>query len=159
MYKKIMLSLLFVPFMVLSKSDRDSQIEQLKNTQRDKEKEIALIIKAIDEKENLIDSIFLKVNNILPNLGYEYREDIFEEINSFEIDLQQALIQHKSIKDLLDNDFTNDSNKSKFELKRMKYIVIRYTLEYMNLHKLIQQYEQCLQELLELNYKLEELQK
>ena len=34
------------------------QIEQLKNTQRDKEEEIALIIEQIDAKENLIDSIY-----------------------------------------------------------------------------------------------------
>lgn len=159
MYKKIMLSLLLLPCMVVSKSDRDCQIEQLKNAQRGKEEEIALIIKQIDAKESLIDSIYSKANNILPNFSHEYREDIFEEINSFEIDLQQALIQHKSIKGLLDIDFTNDSNKSEFELKRLKYIVIRYTLEYMSLHKLIEQYEISLQELFEINNKLEELQK
>ena len=158
MYKKIILSLLLLPCMVFSKSDRDCQIEQLKNAQRDKEEKIALIVKTIDEKEDLIDSLFLKAQNVLQNISDEY-EDILEEMSSFEFDLQQALIQHKSIKYLLDKKFANDSNKSEFELKRMKYIVIRYALEYMSIYKLIQQYEQHLQELLELNYKLEELQK
>ena len=157
MYKKFMLSLLLLPCMVVSKSDRDYQVEQLKNAHRDKEKEIALIIKAIDEKEDLIDCIFSKFNNILPNISDEY-EDIFEEINSFEFDLQQALVCHETIKYLLDKDFTNDGNKSKFELKRMKYLVLRYALEYMSLYQLIEQYEINLQELLELDYQLKKSQ-
>ena len=64
MYKKIMLSLLLLPCMVVSNSDKDCQIEQLKQAQRDKEKEIALIVKTIDEKESLIDSIVVKINMI-----------------------------------------------------------------------------------------------
>ena len=40
----------------------------------------------------------------------------------------------------------------------MKYLVIRYALESIKLYKLIQQYEKCLQELFEINNKLEELQ-
>lgn len=151
-----MLSLLLMPCMVLSKSDRGCQIEQLKNTQCDKEKEIALIIKAIDEKEILIDSIYLKVKNVYPHLSDEYTKNIGEILDVFISNLQKAIMQKKSITSLLSNEFIINDN-SKFAIKRMKYLAIRYALEYMNLYNLIEQYEQCLQELLEINNKLEEL--
>lgn len=144
--------------MVLSKSDRDCQIEQLKNTQRDKEEEIALIIEQIDVKENLIDSIYLKVKNVYPHLSDEYTANIGEIFDVFISNLQEAIIQKKSIESLLSNEFIINDN-SKFPIKRMKYLAIRYALEYMNLYKFIQQYEKCLQELFEINNKLEELQK
>jgi len=159
MYKKIMLSLLLLPCMVVSNSDRDCQIEQLKNAQRDKEEEIALIMKSIDEKEVLIDSIVVKVQKITPNLGYEYGEELQEEMDCFESSLQEALMHCKSIESLLDYNFIKRSNKGELELERIKYLIIRYTLEYINLHKLIQQYKKNLQELVDLHCKLETLQK
>ena len=158
MYKKIMLSLLLLPCMVVSNSDKDCQIEQLKQAQRDKEKEIALIVKTIDEKESLIDSIVVKINNILRNFDSDDREDIQEEMDFFEYNLQQVLMHEKSIKSLLKNDFVNVNNKSEFELDRIKYLIVRYTLEYINLKNDIEQYKKCLQELLELNYQLKKLQ-
>ena len=158
MYKKIMLSLLLLPCMVFSKSDRDCQIQQLKKAQRDKEEEIALIIKAIDEKENFIDSVFLKVQNIYQNLNDEYDGEIEGAIDLFIHDLEEAIMHHKSITPYLNKDFT-DNDSSKFELKRMKYLAIRYVFEYMNLYQLVQQYEKYVQELFEINNKLEKLEK
>ena len=157
MYKKIMLSLLFIPCMVLSKSDRDCQIEQLKNTQRDKEEEIALIIEQIDAKENLIDSIYFKIGNICPSLTDEWDDDLGDILNLFVGDLQRAVTQNQPITSLVNNEFTHNDDY-KFTMKRMKYLVIRYALESISLYKLIEQYEKCLQDLLEANNKLEELQ-
>lgn len=153
-----MLSLLLLPCMVISNSDKNYQIEQLKKAQCEKEEEIVFIIKQIDEKELLIDAFYLKAINVLENINCD-DIDLLEEANILEFNLQQALIQHKSMKIILESDFVNDSNKNKFELKRMKYLVIRYALEYMNLYKLIHEYEKCLQELFEINNKSEELQK
>ena len=76
----------------------------------------------------------------------------------FEYNLQQVLMHEKSIKSLLKNDFVNVNNKSEFELDRIKYLIVRYTLEYINLKNDIEQYKKCLQELLELNYQLKKLQ-
>ena len=152
-----MLSLLLLPCMVFSKSDRDCQINELINAERDKEKEISLIIEKIDEKESLIDSIYLKIGNICPNLTDEWDDDLGDVLNLFVGDLQRAVTQHKSITFLMDNEFTHNDD-CKFTMKRMKYLVIRYALESIKLYKLIQQYEKCLQELFEINNKLEELQ-
>ena len=157
MYKKIMLNLLLLPCMVFSKSDRDCQIEQLKNAQRDKEEEIALIVKAIDEKGDLIDNILLKFQDLYPSLSAEYRENLGKTLDVFVDNLQEAIAQRKSITSLMSNEFTHDDDY-KFTIKRIKYLAIRHALESMNLYKLIEQYEKCLQELFETNNKLEELQ-
>ncbi|AXK61164.1 hypothetical protein C0J27_05540 [Candidatus Chromulinivorax destructor] len=149
--------------MVLSKSDKDCQIEQLKNTQHDKEKEIALIIKAIDEKENLIDSIFLRIQNIVPHvikhLDEEQIQSLDEELDFFQSSLQDALIHQKSLESLLSHNFIDRDNDSGLKLKRIKYLITRYTLEYTRLNKLIQKYEQCLQKWFVIDYQLNELQK
>jgi|GEM_PF-1543776 len=158
MYKKIMLSLLLLPYMVVGSNDNDYQIKQLKNMQRDKEEDIAFIIEQIDEKENLIDSIFLKAQNVFPNIDSNEKENLYEAMNLLEFSLKQALIKGGSIQDVFYYDFINHNKKYEFEFKRMKYIVIRYVLEYMNLYKLIQQYEKCLQGLLEISNQLENLQ-
>lgn len=161
MYKKIMLSLLLMPCIVLSKSDRDCQIEQLKNTQCDKEKEIALIIKAIDEKEILIDSIYLKYKKCIDDLNFDNLniEEISGKVRSFQIDLKNAYVFHEFLQNWFNEDFVDSDNNNALELKRLKYLLTRYVLEYMSLKNLIEQYEQCLQDLFETNHKLEELQK
>lgn len=147
-----------MPCMVLSKSDRDCQIEQLKNTRRDKEIEITLIIKAIDEKESLIDSISLKSENVFDDLSYECTKELQGIIKLFQIDLKNAYVFHESIQDWFNKDFMDNDNNSALELKRLKYLLTRYVLEYMSLKNLIEQYEQCLQDLFELNCQLKKLQ-
>lgn len=158
MYKKIMLSLLLLPYMVVSNSDKDYQIEQLKNAQRNKEEQIALIIEQIDTKESIIDALFLKAKNILPNINCDEIDIIQDKMDLFAFNLQQRVIQEKSIAFILNYDFTSDNNNNKFELKRIKYLVIRYALEYINLYKLLEQYEQHLQELFDIHYQLKKLQ-
>jgi hypothetical protein len=147
--------------MVFSKSDRCYQIEQLKNAQRDKEKEIVLIIEQIDAKECLIDSISLKYQNFVDDLNFDDLniKEIKGTIKSFQIDLKKAYVSHESIQNWFNKDFVDNNNNSALELKRLKYLLTRYVLEYMNLYKLIEQYEQCLQELLEIENQLYELQK
>ena len=158
MYKKIMLSLLLLPCMVVSKSGKEYQIEQLKKTQHDKEEKIALIIKAIDEKESFIDSISLKIDNVFDELSYETSKEIQGTLKSFQVNLKKAYIYHESIRSWFNKDFIDNDNDSALELKRLKYLLTRYVLEYMSLKNLIEQYEQCLQDLFELNCQLDELQ-
>ena len=151
MYKRMMLSLLLLPCMIFSKIDRDYQVKQLKNAQHDKEKEIALIIEQIDAKGNLIDNILLNFQDLYPSLSVEYRENIGEVLDVFVENLQETITS------LMSNEFTHNDDY-KFTIKRMKYLAIRYALESINLYKLIEQYEQCLQELFEIENQLHELQ-
>ncbi len=95
--------------MVLSKSDRDCQIEQLKNIQRDKEEEIALIIEQIDAKENLIDSIYFKIRNVCPSLTDEWDDGLGDILNS----LRNSLTQD-NIALLAATNVRRDKNKKKF---------------------------------------------
>lgn len=165
-YKNIFLSTFLVPFTILSDSNVDARIQELKKAQHEKEQELSIIIKMIDEKEIIIDSMISKARTVSPHITAQLDDEETEElragIKSFQINLQQALINQKTIEDFFNTDLFNKdvlNTENAFELKRIQYLFIRYTVEYAYLKRLIEQYGKCLQESLEIGWKLDKIQK
>lgn len=157
-YKNIFLTVLLMPFVITSYNDIE-----LKNDRNRKELELSNISKAIAEKELAIDALWLQAEDIYEtvceSLDEQKKREFTEEVNVFQQDLNQALAAKEDIKPFLIKEFIERRRNTRNELARLKHLIIKHNVEYDSLKKLFKDYEKTLQELIELNNKLDEVQK
>lgn len=125
--------------------------KQLIESKKLKEKEIASLIKLIDEKEALVDSIhengMAVYEKIIAQLSDEGLAEYRKEVEEYQALILEHFKNNKDLIPLLKTEL-KVSNDNFLYIKRMKYIFIRFYMEYMALHELITQYEKTLNDLL-----------
>ena len=131
--------------------------KQLIESKKLKEKEIASLIKLIDEKEALVDSIhengMAVYEKIIAQLSDEGLAEYRKEVEEYQALILEHFKNNKDLIPLLKTEL-KVSNDNFLYIKRMKYIFIRFYMEYMALHELITQYEKTLNDLLITNNQL-----
>ncbi len=161
MYKKFITGLLLIP--CFTTCNTDQQIQDLKNKIKKTDLEVSKQIATIYEIESIIDSLVSKAQNLVLEINNQLDEGESErfrsEIISFQMNFQNSIENEQAIRDLIKNDLTDTNKKNALELKRLKYLLIRYVIEYINLKKEIEQFEQLIQTSLILNIQLEQYEK
>ena len=149
------------------------QIQQLKNDCLKKRFELSDLGKTIDDKDTLIrklddaiDTLALelirekkKSLNLNEEAVKEFRQTLNASIEKFEKDLDEAIISKKNVKQFFVKEFFNENNRRIKDFSILKFCLTRNAFELDFLKILIERYEECQQELIEINGKLADLQK
>ena len=157
-YKAIFLSTLLIPFAIMSNTDIETRIQELKNDQYEKEQELAHISEIIEEKELLIESMmgaaiaFAAKKYTSPDERSQFSKEIIEFGKRLDDAVATGNINDVFIKEIFDD--ANDSG-----VGRIRSIMIRRYTEQLVLLKLVKLYEAAFQKYLEINLELETLQK
>ena len=159
-YKGMILSALLVPFTIIG-NDTDPRIQQLKNDLHAKELELSELENMIAEKEKQIDAIRERGGNlyysICHDLDDQEKQYLEQEINHFKSSIEHALSIKSDITAYFAKRFRDGHNNFN-ELERLKFVLIRYAIEYTSLKQLFKRYEDCLLQILALKIALEDLQ-
>lgn len=160
---KIFLSAFLVPFVLVSNSNINERIENLKKNLHEKELELSNLGKMIAEKEASIDSIrsagITVYSSISNTLNEQEEKELNEKLDIFEENIIRALNAKNDLKNILITDFSNNHKNTNNELARIKSVIIRQCVEYHFLKRLFKHYEECLQELIAIEHELNKLQK
>lgn len=167
MYKKVLLGVFLVPFAVMGHGgDVEAQMKELKDYRFKKELELSDLGKMISEKDEFLRSLkSLMINFIVGemhenNLNEHEREAfglrIDESSKAFQEALTKAFIAKKNIKQFFVEELLNEK-ESGFET--LKFLQVRHVSEQNLLKTLVERYGDCQQELFEVDYQLDELQK
>ncbi len=143
-------------------SESEIQLQILKNAQEEKALELSDLSEKISAQEVIIDAltsgglaIYLKVIN---SLHGKTKEDFISKVEDFDEFLDRSFTIEVDIKRFIEQDLFNDRKYSD-EIVRIKSSLMRRRVEYYHLKALIKRYEECLQELILIVYKLNAIQK
>lgn len=154
----IFLRALLVPFTIASINETNTSVEGLKKHLEEKAVELSNLSERITKKEVLIDAMTSRGRNFY-SLIYETSDDsdaeeFKDEIKKFQESFNKASFSKNSLKEFLLKKLTS-TTKGTDEVERIKSWIIRYKIEYLLLKNLIESYEKCLRELLEVEIQLE----
>jgi hypothetical protein len=167
MKKLILFSLLVTS--VITNYAADQKVQQLKEARFQKELELSDLGAKIAEKEDLLRSIYLKADEFVAELIQEKKmegqekEAFLKELNAFydnfgEI-IDKKLATRTDVKQWLVQELLKGKNRSFEDFETLKLHVIRNILERNLLKTLLEHYEACLQELIEIDRELDLLKK
>ncbi len=156
-YKGMILSVLLVPCTLIG-NRADTRIQQLNNDLQAKEVELFQLARMIEEKQQWIDSTFQAQKDFLSmHFGISNKEEYEQfkkEIHPFGEELDNVGWAAEDLQKFLATRFDNVTKNFDEVLERTKAMMIRYSIEYHLLFKLVKRYEQCAQEFLALEIAL-----
>ena len=158
----MLLGALLVPFTIIGSSTVDARIEQLKNDLQEKQLELSDIEEMIAEKEEQIDAMTKRGAKLVRSISWddEKKEQQFrQELISFDSEVRLSMSAKNDMQGFLAKELLRDHKTDREEFKRLKFVVIRIAVEYGALEKLLNGYEQCLQQVHAIEVELENLQK
>lgn len=179
-YKGILLSTLLMPYAIIADNSVDIRIEQLEEKSFQKELELSRLGDVITEKCKFLSSFVSDSKDLFKSLlseevnklekkngktvsKEEVEGQLSNELNDATRDFFCTFVNaaegNKSIKGELVKLFQLDETDIAGDLGLLKFRLIRYMFERGLLVDLVQKYENCLQELIEINIKLENLKK
>ena len=178
-HKAFLATLLISATFIVYGQNLDAQIQELKNDRYKKQLELSELGKKIAEKDELLESMWEAANNVALKILEKKRRSSEEQavedhkqamntsLENFKKVLDEAIIVKKNVKqffirELLREDKLLTEDRKDFETKNfvtLKFYVIRNALERDIMRALVEQYEECQQELIEIDQKLADLQK
>jgi hypothetical protein len=163
----LFIMIVLFPFSVFSYDQNiDSKIQELKSAQYKKMRELSKLADKIDKKNQLVHSITSKISLEISHLAIDKNEQertnaieaAYSSLNAFGKTLLEAINSKKNVKQFFVKElFKNDNSPLDFD--KHKLIVIRAYHEQVFLKILVERYEECQQELIEINQKLSDLNK
>jgi hypothetical protein len=161
-YKNILLSTLLAPCALTYCNNTEIQIQRLEDDLIKKELELSKLGKEIEEQEQLIETMFDKIINImtqeLNGLNEHDKKEFRGSIILFGKRFDHAT-DNLEITNFLINEFFNDEKPQSIKIQRIKSMLIRSSIEKKLLKRLIQTYEAGLQQLAQLDFALCEIKK
>lgn len=110
--------------------------------------EIVHLIREIDKRQLIVDKLYSEARLIFDRIGNGLESEEFtrfqQEMGAFGEKITERIMLDKSIEDLLSTEFIPKSNLDVLEIKRLKYIITQYAIEYVSLRNIILEYEKCL---------------
>jgi hypothetical protein len=161
-YKNIFLSFLLATFSITRCNNTEIQIKQLKEDLYKKELELSRLGKEIEEQEQLLESMFDKAANImaheLHSLTEHEKKEFKGRIALFAKNVDHILTNTK-VTNFLMNEFFSNEKADNIKPHRIKSLMIRFIVEKQILKRLFQRFENCLQQVVQLDAELNELEK
>ena len=166
-YKGILLSVLLAAIVGMSYGQNtvNPKIRQLQEICLQKKYKLSELGTKIAEKQKLIEDTFHDAALFLPelisslNLDGEEKEDFIKKyvalLENFGSKLDHAISIKKDVKGFLIKELFNEKRKFPQDFDRAKFGVIRWIIERDLLKKLVENYEECLQELIEIDQELD----
>lgn len=169
-HKITLLTSLLIPATFITYGQNiDAQIRELKNSRFEKQLELSDLGKRIAEKDELLHSIALGARNFFTELikkkelneqeAKEFGRALNTSLENFEKALDEAIIVKKNVKQFFVKELLKENNKKVEDFETFKFAIIRITLERNLMKTFVEQYEDCQQELIEIDQKLADLQK
>lgn len=135
-----------------------NDLESLNQAWNETNDHLAAIEKMIEEKEVIIDRI---LNNhielaslVKSGLTEEQITTFYQEINRIEMIAYEVVSGDSDMSLLFNQVFFKECDFNKKELERIKFSMIRYSVENYLLQKLFVEYEECLQQLVKIQNNL-----
>ncbi len=162
-YKNVLISVLLVPCALTYCNNAEIQIQQLKENLYKKELELSSLARKIEEQEQIIDAMFDKMVQTMARINSSLKtekekEDFSKTITDFENNFDAAVL-NRDVQNFIINELFCMQTDYQITTRRIKSLIIRYDIELKLLKRLFLNYEQLLQELLVLNFEVDELKK
>ncbi|HEX2977885.1 MAG TPA: hypothetical protein VHO47_02085 [Candidatus Babeliales bacterium] len=160
-YKTIFLSALLVP--AITYGDIDTDILQLKEIIFQKELALSKIANEIEKQEELIESMISKTietaAKVYRSLGSEEeKKELCKKLDEIEKKCEKIL-EVRNVKKFLMDELFNDMTDQADRIERIKSLLIRRVIEKEILKKMIRDYAQPFEELVNMHLELVELEK
>jgi hypothetical protein len=157
-YKNIFLSILLVPLTAMaSDTDVTIRLQKLKTDYFERLLKLSQMSDTIIQKQNAIDDMMQRICPIAAKLDKHELEKFQDEYRKFGARLDKALSEN-NIKGFISYEFFEDVNNND-DLVIVKSLFIKYGIEKALLKELVKQYEEYMQELLDLDAEIEKLQR
>ncbi len=162
---KNLLIIFFISFPFVSFAENiEFQIKNLKTIRLQKMKELSELATTITEKNKLLHTIVrLADDQISSKKGCQNEnmntENISASLDHFDNKFNAATKDHKNIKGFLVKELIKEQKKGVNNFESLKFAVVRFTHEYDFLKALVEKYEETQQELIDIDQKLEDLNK
>lgn len=147
MKKMILFFLLLTTTITKSTLDIDLHIKNLNDAHLKKLQELSEISKQIAEKQALL-KYWVQQGVELIGSPREFSPELRESFNDFILKFEKAFCEKKNVKEILADGFSSPDN---YEFNFVKVLMVRYYFETLLIANLIERYEKCLQEFIEIS--------
>lgn len=147
----------------------EAQIQELKTVRLKKMQQLSELGKMIDEKDELLYSIaqnggavlsqLAKDKNLNTQEAKEFIQEAVSSLDNFGETVDEAIKVKKNVKQFFVKELFKGDNRRLTDFEALKFLVIRSALEHDFLKILVEQYEEYQQEIIEIEQKIENLQK
>lgn len=162
-YKNIFLSAFLVPVAIAnSGANVEIKIQKLREDLIPKELDLSKIGKEIEQQEELIASMMVKVkeamSRVLESLDEQQQKDFQQEINAF-LERTNNALAIPNVKNFLIHELFSDTTINSDDIERIKSLLIRRIIEKEILKRLVRRYEEHLQVAAKIDLELTALEK